>query len=59
VKNDLSNTWKDPIIVTKQQTLPWMNNNVVGFFSTELSYNQLCEEFILGVMNMVKLVDQE
>ncbi|XP_068503604.1 uncharacterized protein [Phaseolus vulgaris] len=49
------NVWKGPIFETKQQTLPWLNNSAVGFFSGDLSYNQVCEEFILGGMNMVKV----
>jgi len=32
-----------------------MKNSVVGFFSVEMSFNQVCEEFILGGLNMVKV----
>lgn len=43
------------MIETKQLILPWMCNSVVSFFVANLSYNQLCEEFIVGGMDMVKV----
>ena len=55
VKKSPQGAWKGTIIETKQVTLPWMSNNAVGFFVADLSYNQLCEEFIVGGMNMVKV----
>jgi len=55
VKKSPQGEWKGTIIETKQVTLPWMSNSVVGFFAAGLSYNQLCEEFIVGGMNTVKV----
>jgi len=55
VKKSSQGAWKGTMIETKQIILPWMCNSAMGFIVAYLSYNQLCEEFIVGGMDMVKV----
>jgi len=48
--------WNGLVVETMQHVLPWMSNSVVGRMVVDLSYDHLCEEFINGGMNMIKVM---
>ncbi|KAK8469885.1 hypothetical protein PHAVU_004G009401 [Phaseolus vulgaris] len=55
VRGQAQREWKGPGLKIQKQSLPWMENSVVGHFCAELDFEQLGEEFVRGGMNMVKV----
>ena len=55
VRGSTQNNWKGSIITSTHLVLPWMKSSVVGQFSIELDFEQLCKEFVKGGMNLIKV----
>jgi len=47
--------WKGPAMETQKQLMPWMENSAIGQLIPDIDFNKLCDEFVKGGMNMIKV----